>query len=134
ASVAYTAFNKYVRLPSFTPSKSRTSLSGQSSQAAEQRFLETRHSTSATFRGSGFSLPMIDLNASNSHKFSCVESDSEELINVSNRSRTCFCFSGVQTFDAIAFSASAQIASARVVDVKVNGSKARSLIGTSISR
>src|SRR5271165_2961788 len=129
ASVAYTAFNKYVRLPSFTPSTSGTSLSEQSSQAAEQRFLEMGHLTSATFRGSAVSLPMIDLNASNSHKFSCVESDAEELINASNRSRTCLCFSGVQIFDAIASKASAQIASARVVDVKVNGSKARSLIG-----
>ncbi len=79
-------------------------------------------------------MPSIDLNASNNHKFSCVESEAEELIRMFNRSRTRFCFSGVQILGAMVAKAKVQMASARVVEVNVSASKARGWMGASISR
>ena len=76
----------------------------------------------------------IDLNSSSNQRFSCVESAADESINASMRSRTRFFFCPVQIFGAIVSKASAQIASARVAELNVLGSNARSLIGTSISR
>src|ERR1700737_1832984 len=112
---------------------SETCGSKQFNQAADRPFLERRAPASEIFKGSDSSVPSIDLNASNNHKFSCVESDAEELIRAFNRSRTRFCFSGVQIFGAIVANANAHRASARVVEVKVSGLKARGLMGASIS-
>src|SRR5258708_31821018 len=76
----------------------------------------------------------MDLNASSNHKFSCVESEVEELIRAFKQSRMRLCLSGVQVLGAIVENANAHIASARVVDSNVNGLKARDFTGASISR
>src|ERR1700676_2455089 len=113
----------------------RETCGGKRSNKAETRpFLHPIPQASEIAKGSDSSVPSIDLKASNNHKFSCVESETEELIRVFNRSRTPFCFSGVQNLGATVANAKVWMASARVVEVKVRGSKARVLMGASISR
>src|SRR5581483_12373472 len=107
-----------------------------SSHAIERPFLELTPCgcVAVASKGGAASVPSIDLNASRSQRFSCVERDPAESINLDMRTRACCFLCFVQKGGEMISNASARIASARVMEVNVAGLKARSFIGTSISR
>src|SRR5438034_7904152 len=101
----------------------------RSSHAADRPFLESTPGGCVACNGGVISAPSIDLNASSSQRFSCVESDPAASINFDMRSRACCFFCFVHVGGETTLNAKERIASARVFDVNVKGLKARALIG-----
>ena len=132
--VEYSTWIKNVSAFSLRPLTTRSSSILRSSHVAERPFFESTPDGCVACNGGAVSAPSIDLNASNSHRFSCVESDPADSISFDMRSRACCLRCFVHVGGAITSNANARIASARVMDVNVAGLNARSLIGTSISR